>query len=251
MTLPFFEVSEKEFFMEVNEVARYFVRNGNEILIQPIERSDPDSVRLFLIGSAFGAILHQKCLLPLHGSSFNYKGKGIVICGASGAGKSSVVAAFCQKEGIFINDDITPIQIAEDQATIIPIKSRLKLWDDTLEKLNITNNRIERIRPEMDKFYQEVENSCEIPQRLHEIYILHSHQKNEFSSTELTGFEKYNALRHQIYRKIYLKGMPETEKAYFKQLLKLSPGVKVKLINRPNICSIIDTMEFIEKEIGR
>jgi hypothetical protein len=249
LVYPWFQITENEFFMEVDEVARYLVRNGNEVLIQPGEKADAASVRLFLAGSAFGALLHQQCILPLHGSSFSYNGKGIVICGTSGAGKSSVVAAFCQNQGQFINDDITPLQIADDHTTIVPINTRLKLWDDTLKKLNLPANDLERIRPSIEKFYLPVDCEPGKEQRFHQLFILHAHNKEEYRVKELVGLEKYNAIRSQVYRRIYLKGMPETEKIYFKQMLKLSAQITVKQVTRPRICSITDTMDFIQKEI--
>jgi hypothetical protein len=247
---PAFQVKENEFFTEVDRIARYLVRNGNEIFIDTHDQAEPASVYLFLAGSAFGVLLHQRCMLPLHGSSFVYNGKGVVICGASGAGKSSVVASFCQNEGIFINDDITPLNINDDQTTIVPIKSRIKLWDDTLEKLNLTDPSLEKIRPLIDKFYMPVSESCTEEKSFDQLYILSTHNKEEFIVKELSGIEKYNAIGHQIYRKVYLRGMPETEKTYFRQLLKLSTQISVKQIVRPTICDVRDTMAIIRKEIG-
>jgi GTPase SAR1 family protein len=235
--------------MEVNQVARYLVKCGKEVFIHPLEKADAASVHLFLAGSVFGALLHQQCLLPLHGSSFSYNGKGVVICGRSGVGKSSVVAALCQNGGTFINDDITPLQISDNQTTIIPIKTRLKLWDDSLEKLKIQNTNLERIRPMMEKFYLPADNSSVKEQRLNQLFILNTHEKDEYFISELTGLEKYNAIQNHIYRKIYLKGMPETNKIYFNQLLKLSKQITCKRVIRPRICNINDTMEFIRKVI--
>ncbi|MEI6137632.1 MAG: hypothetical protein WCP85_00120 [Mariniphaga sp.] len=247
---PAFQVKGNELFMDVNRIARYLVRNGNEIFIDQHPEADRASVYLFLAGSAFGALLHQRNMLPLHGSSFVYNGKGVVICGASGAGKSSVVASFCQNGGIFINDDITPLNITDNETTIVPIRTRLKLWDDTLEKLNLTDMDLEKIRPTIEKFYLPLSGVYNEEKRFDQLYILSTHNKEEFIVKELSGVEKYNAIRYQIYRKIYLKGMPETEKTYFRQLLKLSTQVSVKQIVRPNICDVRDTMAKIRKEIG-
>lgn len=247
---PTFQVKGNEFFMEINRIARYLVLNGKEIFIDPHDQADHASVNLFLTGSAFGALLHQRSMLPLHGSSFIYNGKGVVICGASGAGKSSVVASFCQKGGIFINDDITPLNVTDNKTTIVPIFTRIKLWDDTLEKLKLTSSNLEKIRPTIEKFYLPVNESCIEEKQFDQLYILGTHNNEEFIVKELNGIEKYNAIRHQIYRKMYLKGMPDTEKSYFRQLLKLSAQITVKLIIRPKICDISDTMLFIGKEIG-
>ena len=161
-----------------------------------------------------------------------------------------MVASFCQNGGIFINDDITPLNITDNETTIVPIRTRLKLWDDTLEKLNLTDMDLEKIRPTIEKFYLPLSGVYNEEKRFDQLYILSTHNKEEFIVKELSGVEKYNAIRYQIYRKIYLKGMPETEKTYFRQLLKLSTQVSVKQIVRPNICDVRDTMAKIRKEIG-
>jgi hypothetical protein len=61
--------------------------------------------------------------------------------------------------------------------------------------------------------------------------------------------EKFNVLREQIYRQIYLKGMPATEKTYFKQLFLLAKTVKVTRILRPQEVAIADTRTFIKQQL--
>ncbi|MDP4291709.1 MAG: hypothetical protein Q8908_11560 [Bacteroidota bacterium] len=247
--MPHLEVKEDDFFLDVRNIACYRAQNGQKISLYAYPGADPASVKLFLHGSVLGAILHQQKMLPLHGSSFIYKGKGIILCGVSGAGKSSVTAAFCQQGGRFLTDDITPVCESGKGVKIVPLKTRLKLWDNSVRQLKIENQALERIRPMLDKFYLPNFESELTEQRLDQIVILNTHNKESFEHTELSGVEKYNALRLQIYRKNFLKGMPETSKRYFGQLLRLASHVKVSQIARPQICNICETMEFIQREV--
>ena len=172
-----------------------------------------------------------------------------MVCGNSGTGKSSVTAAFFQQGASFTNDDITPVSISDSEITILPVKIRLKLWDDSLNKLKIGSDNFLRIRPGLNKFYLPMDEKEISEHRLDQIFVLSTHQKNEFQATELKGIEKYNALRKQIYRKVYLKGMPKTEKKYFGKLFSLAKKVRVTVIKRPQKCHIYETMCFIEKQI--
>lgn len=246
---PHFKLKEDDFFLDIRDVARYRVCNGQTIWVNPYKNADENSVNLFLEGSVLGAVLHQRGILPFHASSFKYKHKGIMVCGISGAGKSSVTAAFCQKEGVFINDDISPVSVSGSEITILPVKTKIKLWKDSLKKLKISENNLSNIRPDIDKFYLPVEKKIDEKCKLDYIFVLSSHQKDEYLARELNGLEKYNVLRKQIYRRIYLKGMPETEKKYFKQLFLLAKNIPMIRITRPAICDINDTMDFIEKKI--
>lgn len=245
------QVNEDDFYLNVIDVASYRVKNGDSVEVFAHEKSDLASIKLFLNGSVLGAVLHQRGILPFHGSCFQYEQKGILICGQSGAGKSSVTAAFCQYGALFINDDISPVEIRESGTCIIPIKTRIKLWDDSIKKLAIENDNFDKIRPDLEKFYLPNSEEFQEKQDLHHIFILSQHNKAEFESYELEGMAKYNALRQQIYRKMYLKGMPERQKAYFKQLFLLAKTVKVTRIIRPQISAISDTMDYIKQELAK
>lgn len=243
------QVDEKDFLLTVHNVASYRVRNGNQVWIHPFKDADESDIELFLNGSVLGALLHQRGMLPLHGSSFVSEGKGVVICGCSGAGKSSVVAAFCQNGARLIDDDISPVRINEERVTIIPVKSSIKLWSDSLEKLKIRNDNLKRIRPSLDKFYVNSHEACPEETVLNHLFILANHNKDDFKVKELSGLAKFNALRRAIYRKGFLKGMPETEKEYFRQLVLMGKSVRVTQVFRPQICNIYDAMERIRKEM--
>jgi hypothetical protein len=80
--------------LAVPEVGRYRIEGGDEILVDQ-DRGAPDrNLRLFLLGSAFGALLHQRGLLPLHANAVQIDGKAVAFMGASGAGKSTLAAWF-------------------------------------------------------------------------------------------------------------------------------------------------------------
>ena len=247
---PHFKINESDFYLDVKNVARYRVQNGRQVSILPYEGVDQESIELFLEGSALGAVLHQRGMLPFHGSSFAYRGKGVLVCGHSGVGKSSVTAAFCRQDAVFINDDITPVSISGSNPMILPLKTRIKLWDDSLRTFEIDSEPLRRIRPGMDKFYLPVEDRVTSEHPLDYIFILCVHNQDEFQATELDGMAKYNALRRQVYRRVYLRGMPETEKTYFRQLFALAANVRVVRIIRPRICDIHETRRFIEQEIA-
>jgi hypothetical protein len=242
-------INETDFAMTIDGVASYRVKDGSKISIQPHLNGDPSSVELFLSGSVLGAVLHQRGMLPFHGSSFSLNGKGILVCGRAGSGKSSVAAAFCQQGGTLISDDISPVRIEDEKVFLIPIKTRIKLWDDSLEKLGIENRDFPRIRPGMDKFYVPMEQLNHSEHVLDYIFILHTHNKNTFETVKPTGINKYNLLQTYIYRRLYLRGMPSTRKLYFTMLLNIAGGVGVFRIFRPQQSDILETMEFIRKQV--
>lgn len=246
------KINESEFEISVYDVATYRVKEGRHIDIIPFEGADKESIELFLNGSVLGAVLFQRGIIPLHGSSFIYKGKGIIVCGASGVGKSSVTAAFCKRGAEFVNDDITPVIISSPSPSspsspeILPIYSTIKLWEDSLLDLGYQQDGLAKIRPALQKFYLPIEKSNNSKVKLDTVIIMVAHQSEEFKSESLTGIEKYNLLRKNIYRKSYLRGMPETSKKFFSQLIKIASEVDVILITRPKKAKISETVDYLE-----
>jgi hypothetical protein len=243
------KISETDFRIKIEYVARYCVQNGSKIQVLPEKDADQASVQLFLNGSVLGAVLHQKGIIPFHGSSFEYQGKRILICGHSGVGKSSITAAFCQNGAHFINDDITPISFANSFPIIIPIRTEVKLWDDTLQALQIENKNNKKIRPSIDKFYVPLLPICNEKKQLDTIVVLSTHNDEAYKVIRPTGIDKYKLIKKNIYRKMYLRGMPQTEKSYFQQLLRLAGCVDIIQVFRPKISDIYSTTDFIRKQL--
>ncbi|MBW6480992.1 MAG: hypothetical protein K0B37_16295, partial [Bacteroidales bacterium] len=63
------QINQYEFAMQVEGVGSFYACNGNEVEYMPAEGAAKESLELYLNGSVYGAILHQRNILPLHGSS--------------------------------------------------------------------------------------------------------------------------------------------------------------------------------------
>ncbi len=244
-----YKIAERDFILTISKIAKYRIYDGDFIEVDVCEDADEKSVNLFLNTYALGALLHQRAQISFHGSSFILNGKGVVICGNSGAGKSSISYALCRSEGIFQNDDVTPVKITHTGVKMLPLNEKIKLWEQTLNKLNIDFSSLESIRPDLNKFFIPVGDTLKEETDLHHIIILSVRSEGGFSFRELSGVDKYNALRKSIYRKSYLRGMPETGKIYFSQLLDIARFVRVTEVVRPEECDIMECAGYIRQLI--
>lgn len=112
-------------------VGAFQVSNGAEIVVEPIAGADEDLVRLPLLGSVFGVLLHQRGLLPLHASAVAVDGRAALFLGSKGEGKSTTAALLYGRGHAVVSDDISAITFDRDGRPLVwPAFPQLKLFDD-------------------------------------------------------------------------------------------------------------------------
>jgi hypothetical protein len=120
--------------LHIPQVARFLIRKGREIIVAPADGASQRDLRLFLLGSAFGALLHQRGAMPLHANAIELDGRAIAFCGPSGAGKSTIAAWFNDRGHPVLADDLCVIDFDEvGRAFARQGLRRLRLWKDALE----------------------------------------------------------------------------------------------------------------------
>ena len=141
-----YQAAPSEFLLWVDNVARYYVRDGNQITIMPEAGANDDDILVFLMGSAMGALLHQRNMLVLHAGAIAVNGESVIFCGRSGIGKSTLAAGFHRRGYPFLADDVCAITTHNGRPAVIPGFPRLKLWDDVLKRLNTDKDELKSVR---------------------------------------------------------------------------------------------------------
>lgn len=247
----YWQMNQNEFSMNVEGVGSFYACKGEKIEFAAVTGVPRESVELYLNGSVYGAILHQRKILPLHGSCFSEKGVGVMICGESGAGKSSLTAAFCLSGSTFLTDDVTPVIIRDGKPYIRALSDRIKLWHHSLKALGMENEGLKRIDPGTDKFYYDIKSSRQSDHPLDIIIVLAVGEGKTAEIEELTGALKVSALRNEIYRWEYLQGMPENEAKYFTDLVNVGKHTVLYEVIRPASISLQDMAAYLRDNIIR
>lgn len=232
-TNRYVSLNQQEFTLDIEKVAWFYACGGNHVEVIPNPEATLSTLQLYLNGSVYGAILHQRKTMPLHGSCFQYQGLGIMICGESGVGKSSLTTSFCLNGANFLTDDVTPVLFKRGKPHIWGVSDRIKLWSDSLRQLDQQIEGLDQIVPEQGKFYFPMESDKESVFPLDHIFVLHVHDEANVRVEPLEGTEKFAVLRNEIYRREYLKGMAESETVYFEQLIAMSQAVTITKVTRP------------------
>ncbi|NJD90894.1 MAG: hypothetical protein FIA91_05165 [Geobacter sp.] len=230
-----YQAAPDEFLLKVDKVASFYVHSGSRITIMPENGAGEDDILVFLMGSAFGALLHQRNILVLHGSAIAVNGQSIAFCGPSGIGKSTLAAALQQRNYPFLADDLCAISISTGRPVIIPGFPRLKLWADTLKKLDKCCDKLKSVRwaGELEKYFLPVDSYQHAPLPLQAVFILESSNKDTLAVTQLPGNEKIDPLIEHTYRRRFLHGLGG-KKDHFKQCAAVAANVDVHRVVRPD-----------------
>jgi hypothetical protein len=173
MSGPIWELAGDKFLLRVPRLARFLIAGGQEIDVELERDAKERDAAAWALGSPFGILLHQRGTLVLHGAAVASNGRAIVICGLSGAGKSTLAAALCRDGCSFVADDICVIGLNGQREPIVQSDGRqLKLWQDSIAKLDLSERRGEAVRDTFEKYYIQPFDRISEPSKLSAIYVL-------------------------------------------------------------------------------
>lgn len=246
-----FQGSIDAFLLKVDNVAKYLVRKGNSIVVEPCAEANEKDIRLFLMGSAMGALIHQQGILPFHGSCVIIHNKVVIFSGASGAGKSTLAASFIKKGFPLITDDVCVITLdTEGMPVVHPGYPQMKLWADSLEKMGEQTKALTLVREGIKKFNLPVHpHFHQKPEPLNGIYIISTKNTEGFKIESFKGIDKFNVLKNNTYRLNFIKGTGTTS-SHFKHIEAIARLCFVKKIERPSKgFHLKDLSDLIENEL--
>ncbi len=244
---PFSQTAATELWLHVPDVAWFYVSHGNRIVVDTESDCDLQTIRLFLLGSCLGAILQQRNRLVIHGNAIRFGDECVIFAGNSGNGKSTLAAALHQRGYQVLTDDLA---VVDEQFRVQPSYPQLKLWYDSAKKLNINIDELKQIRLQINKYaYPIKEGFCNTPLLIRAIYILNSHNEENFTFEPIMGMEKFNPLKNNTYRINYLDGMG-LKPNHLKQCAELANRVNLTRITRPQHNFQVEKLvEMIENDL--
>jgi hypothetical protein len=160
--------------LTIPQVARYFVSDGRHVVVSPDPAASDHDVRVFLLGTCFGALLHQRGALVLHASGIATGRGAVLFAGHSGAGKSTLLAEMLRRGYRMMVDDVCAILPADDGGLVVqPSYPRTRLWADSAAHLDVDTTGLQRTRSHLNKYERQVPQAFhDAPQPPHRIYHL-------------------------------------------------------------------------------
>ena len=200
--------------LTIENVGRFLIRDGREVTIDPAPGASERNLRLFLLGSAFGAVLHQRGLMPLHANAVVIDGRAFAFCGHSGAGKSTMAAWFHDRGHPILADDVCVVGFDADTVPLAyPGVPRLRLWRQALEESGRFVDDYERSFDALDKYDVPISSEDRTdPVPLAAVYLLAKAEEDAKAGTihRLAGIDAVETLVSNTYRGAYLASIGGT-----------------------------------------
>lgn len=208
---------------------RFRIEDGRRIEIEPAAGAAPEEIRLYLLGSALGALCHQRGLLVLHASAVSHADGALAFAGPSGAGKSTLAAGFGARGRTVLCDDVCAVSIGAAACAVLPGLARLKLWPDSLALLGRNADGLEPVAPGIGKYSLTPSKSPAVGRSatpLRALFILRPSEATHPRLVRLGGPEAVAAILGAVYRPAVAAQMGHQERL-FAQAVRLARDVPV------------------------
>ena len=170
---PNWRMARDSFLLSVPRVARYLIKGGETVDIELAPEGTAHDAAAFVVGTAFGVLLHQRGAPALHAAAVSRDGAAIALCGPAAVGKSTLAAALCQAGFDFVTDDLCVVGLdAKIGPVAEPDGRRLKLWRDSTMKLDLGSRRGDALRQGLEKYLVEPPTIAPTAPRLVALYVL-------------------------------------------------------------------------------
>lgn len=247
-------VSKDEIIIAHKDYGIFAFRNGNSIGCQLLDTCTTERFTIFMNCFAIAHLMIQKREVAIHGSGLEYKGKGIIVSGVSGAGKSSIAEELLGRGCGFLSDDLIRILPQDNVNYICPANPERKLCIDTAEKYNYDASKLRRVIDEDREKYYLTENDKYVDKLIKaELFIiLDVADIPEVEVQEITGGDKIKQIMECLFRlSTYIRFGQEP--ALFMKIMSLANQIHMYRIIRPSNGDtisqradiILDTLEHI------
>jgi hypothetical protein len=243
-------VSPRLYYLNVTNVAAYQAIGGKHITVKCQSASNNTLIARLLISRVIPVVMYQRSHILLHCSGIKLATGGVaLVCGDSGAGKSTTTTALLQQGFDFFVDDVGIVQTDSDNTcSITSAGPAAKLWQQSFDLLNLTEqpSQLNRVNPVMDKYLLKHQASSQHAQAIKVVFCLSkSKQITQPQLTLANPLQAFELLSHNTFGNELIKPM-ELSKVHFACMANIAKQARVYSVTRPengnSITQLIDML---------
>jgi hypothetical protein len=252
---PNWRIAGARLLLDIPGIARFLLTDGREIVAQPETEARLADIPIFILGTVFGILLHQRGAVVLHAAAVRVGGRAVAMCGMSGAGKSTLAAALAERGHALVSDDLCAVDIDAPGAPLVNADGRqLRLWAQAINRLGLTARRGCAVRPSLQKFCVEPAAARPDPLPIGAIYVL-----REARPPHAAGIQPANVVdaallvRRAAYRPLLIGCLGQSE-LYFRAAARIAAFAGVFHLTRPldfaDMPNVVSALEAHWADLG-
>ena len=246
----YWQADAARFLFEAPGIARYLIADGRTIRFQPCagHPRDDHAIRVYMLGTALGVLLHQRGLFALHASGVATPSGAWLFTGHSGAGKSTLVAWLHRRFGWpILSDDVTVIDATNGAVHARSGIPRLRLWRDALAALAVPEDGLVRDLVRFDKFQMPSGPMIDGAMPLRGLVLLESVDDTQSALARLRGHDALATVMGSVYRHEFAEAWRKPG-SLFLDSARIAASIAVLRFSRPR--SLADYDHHLEPLIA-
>ena len=252
---PLSTFNEHEFLFMLPDIAKYYVSNGNKIIVEPLT-DNWDDIRLHLYANCLAVALFQRDILPFHVSGvFTAPNKVILFAAPSRTGKSTMAVLLQQKGYVPFTDDTAVLSVTDGKCYAQASYPMARLWQDTFEKqTQFAETDKQALCFDANKFGFSFHDNFTSEQAEVVAIVFLEIDGSEINTVPINQTKGLQKLVNNVYRLQWVSGMKK-QVLQFKHLTEIVKSVPTYAANRPKDIdthqSFVDAIETqIIKKFG-
>ncbi len=245
---PGWDARGDHFLIRAPGIGRFMLKSGQEVVFELEPGVPAQACATYLQGTIMGALLHQRGGMVLHASGIEADGRAILFAGASGEGKSTLVAALSTLGYPVVCDDVSHVSFNPEGLPLVSSDARrLKLTDESIHAIGLEMGRRQAVFANTDKTYVTPAKhwtGSDLP--LGAIYLLRSAAVNDAVVARLPSALALNELRKNAHRPKIVLHTGQLPR-YFRASVKILEHAPVYVIERGrDLSKLASTMDILE-----
>ena len=229
------------FLMRVEDVARYLVTGGRDMLIDPLGTDDGDVVAFFA-SSPFTALLQQRGVATLHAAAVATEAGAVLLLGRSGIGKSSLAAALVERGYPLLADDVTGVMLdAGGRPVALPAFAHQRLWAHTLDEMHWRGRAQSRVQRGLEKYWVPSQRACAVPLPVCAAFVLEANDHPDIGIEPASPGSAFRLLWKNTHRRRVMSAMGQ-RLAHFRAVTATARRVPVARMTRPRYPFLLDAL---------
>lgn len=217
-----------------NKTCRLMVESGNQIIYSLKEGGNSEYLRNYILGWGMSMLALQRGILAIHCSAVTGERGAILICGESGAGKSTMTTAFLENGYRLMADDMAFVEVKPgEKALASPAFPYQKLCRDAALAKGYNLDELIYIDEDKDKFlvpYREEFQLDTVPVR--GMLVLGVINGDEVLTREVIGLNRFHMVANNLFLR-HLLGEQKYEPRTGQLCLNMAAAVPIEFIGRP------------------